>query len=533
VRPSASDGSNPVVKRNRGTFDQSSRGAVALRLALAVVSGVLFALAFPDAAIGWLAFVALAPLILAAVRSRSRWEAFTLGWVSQTTAWLIMVPWVVRVMSHYGGLPYMVGVLLFVAMAAILGLYGALFAVAVKSLRLDLRFAPWLLIPLTWAGIEFIRTYLLTGFPWNLIATAIVDYPSLLAINRFGGPYFVGALIVLPSTVAAWWITQRPPGITRVLIGGGLGILMLVWWGTGLVASKLIARQTGGAVETAAMLQPNISQEMRWDDANLMAIYTRMMDMTVAAARNGAKIVIWPESTVPLSYTETAYFRESIEELSRTWDIDILLGSVATDPERPRSIWNSAFLVSGGTTIGHYDKIRLVPFGEYVPLRRVLFFAEKLVREVGEFEFGTNDTPLEGRMQYGPAICYEIVYPQITRTQIRNGADVLVTITNDGWYDGTSAPKQHLWQARLRAVEGNRYLLRAGTTGISAFIDPAGQVVESIPMGRDGIIYAKFQPRTDTTPYVRFGDWFAWGALSVVLIVILLRIGSRKVDSTQ
>jgi apolipoprotein N-acyltransferase len=223
---------------------------------------------------------------------------------------------------------------------------------------------------------------------------------------------------------------------------------------------------------------------------------------------------------VPLSYTETAFFRESIEELSRDRNIDIILGSVATDPSKPQRLWNSAFLVSGGVTIGHYDKIRLVPFGEYVPLRRVLFFAEKLVHAVGEFEFGTNDTPLVGKRKYGPAICYEIVYPQITRTQIRNGADVLVTITNDAWYDGTSAPAQHLWQARLRAVEGDRYLLRAGTTGISAYIDPTGQILESIPMGRDGIIYAKFQPRTAMTPYVRFGDWFAWTAFVVVLIAL-------------
>ncbi len=131
--------------------------------------------------------------------------------------------------------------------------------------------------------------------------------------------------------------------------------------------------------------------------------------------------------------------------------------------------------------------------------------------------------PLVGKLSYGPAICYEVVFPQITRTQIRNGADVLVTITNDAWYDGTSAPKQHLWQARLRAIEGDRYLLRAGTTGISAFIDPTGRVLESLPMGREGIIYAKFQARMSFTPYVRFGDWFAWAAVVVVLIAAVRR----------
>ena len=494
-----------------------------LRFLLATLSGILFALAFPGAAIGWLAFIALAPLLVAVVRARSAREAFFLGWVGQTTAWLIMVPWVVRVMSHYGGLPVFAGMLLFVAMALILGLYGGLFAFIVRRLRLGVAFLPWLMVPLAWAAIEYARTYLLSGFPWNLIATAIVDYTALIQIDRFGGPYFVGALIVFPSAILAWWITQRPAQIALVLVVGSLGILALVWWGTGLVASKLIARPNATAPITAALLQPNISQEMRWDDANVLAIYQKMIAMTERAADSGARVVVWPESTVPLSYTQTAFYRESIEELSRARKIDIILGSVATDPAKPNRLWNSAFLVSSGITIGHYDKIRLVPFGEYVPLRRVLFFAEKMVRAVGEFEFGSNEIPLGGLITYGPAICYEIVYPQITRTQIRNGADVLVTITNDAWFEGSSAPEQHLAQARLRAVEGDRYLLRSATTGISAYIDPTGRVLESIPMGRDGIIYAKFQRRTAVTPYVRFGDWFAWLAVVVVLIAAVRR----------
>jgi apolipoprotein N-acyltransferase len=435
-----------------------------------------------------------------------------------------MVPWVVRVMAHYGGLPYSLGVLIYVAMALYLGLFGGLFAFAVRRLRLGLAFTPWLLVPAAWAAVEFGRTYLLTGYPWNLLASAIVDYTPLIQIDRFGGPYFVGALVVFPSTVLAWWITQKPVSIARVIVGGALGILALVWWGTGLVASKLIARPNAEAPVKAALLQPNISQETRWNDQNVIAIYRQMIAMTGEAARNGAKVIVWPESTVPLSYTETHFYRDSIEQLSRDQKLDILLGSVATDPANRNRIWNSAFLASDGVTIGHYDKIRMVAFGEYVPLRRMFFFAEKLVHAVGEFEFGTDAHPLAGKLKYGLAICYEIVFPQITRSQIRNGADVLVTITNDAWFEG-SAPAQHLAQARLRAVEGDRYLLRAATTGISAFIDPTGQVLQSIPMGKEGIIYAEFQPRRRFTPYVRFGDWFAWAA---VVGVVGAMVGRRR-----
>jgi apolipoprotein N-acyltransferase len=273
----------------------------------------------------------------------------------------------------------------------------------------------------------------------------------------------------------------------------------------------------------AALLQPNISQEMRWSDSNLMEIFQRMMNMTEEAVRAGATVVVWPESTVPLSYATTDFYRQAIESASRQHAVDIILGSVAEDPADRSRIWNAAFLVSGGRTIGHYDKIRLVPFGEYVPLRKTLFFARKLVHQVGEFQFGTHDTPLVGLFRYGPAICYEIVYPQIPRTQVLHGADVLVTITNDAWYDGTSAPRQHLNQARLRAIETDRYLLRAATTGISAFVDPTGRVVEELTMNQQGIIYARFQPRHSTTLYVRFGDWVAWIACFVVAVAVVWR----------
>jgi apolipoprotein N-acyltransferase len=495
--------------------------AMMYRILAAVLSGVLFALAFPNFAIGWLIFIAPIPLFIVLARSRRAREAFFLGWLSQFTAWLLMVPWVVRVMSHYGGLPYITGVLAFIAMCAVLGIYGGLFGVIVYRIRPGNEFRRWLLIPLAWAAVEYARTYLLSGFPWNLIAAAIVDYTPLVQFDRVAGPYALGALILIPAAAVAWLIAARPRGMRLVAVLASVTILCFVWWATGIVAEKLIARPRVGPTYTAALLQPNISQEMRWNAASLSEIFQRMMTMTETAVRAGASVVIWPESTVPLSYATTDFYRQGIESISRQSAVDIILGSVAEDATNPNAVWNAAFLVSGGQTIGHYDKIRLVPFGEYVPLRKMLFFADKLVHEVGNFEFGTKDTPLVGLLQYGPAICYEIVFPQIPRTQVVHGADVLVTITNDAWYDGTSAPRQHLNQARLRAVETDRYLLRAATTGISAFVDPTGRIVEEIPMNRQGIIYARFQPRHTTTLYVRLGDWFAWVACFIVLAAVL------------
>ncbi|MGZ7040073.1 MAG: apolipoprotein N-acyltransferase, partial [Thermoanaerobaculia bacterium] len=375
---------------------------------------------------------------------------------------------------------------------------------------------------------EYARTYLITGFPWNLMAAAIAGYTPLTQIDRAAGPYMLGAMIVLISSTIAWVFSQKVTATHRGIVATAVAAFFLIWWGTGYVASKVIDRPGPEPSFVAAMLQPNISQEMRWTTENIVDIYDRMMRMTNEAIHNGAKIVIWPESTVPLSFTSTNFYRQAIESTSANSGADIILGSVAEDPAQPNKIWNAAFLVSAGRTIGHYDKIRLVPFGEYVPLRKMLFFAEKLVHAVGEFEFGTNDRPLRGLFAYGPAICYEIVYPQITRTQVRNGADILITITNDAWYDGTFAPRQHLNQARLRAIEDDRWLLRAGTTGISALIDPTGRILREIPMGQQGIIYARVQPRRSMTPYVRYGDWFAWLACLAVIIAVARQSYERR-----
>jgi apolipoprotein N-acyltransferase len=518
----------------------------AINVALAALSGILFACSFPDFAIGWLMFIALLPLFIALTRVRTARGAFFIGWLSQTIAWLMMVPWVVRVMSHYGGLPYITGVLIFVAMCAYLGVYGGAFALLFYRIAPSTRFRRWLLVPLAWAAVEYARTYLFSGFPWSLIAASIVDYAPLVQFDRVAGPYALGVLILLPSTLVAWlgvgrgvWgvgerktkasTNSHPPLPTPhspLFPIAAVVIITFVWWVTGYVAAKMLVRPTGTPMARAALLQPNISQEMRWDNDNLVLIFRRMTAMTEEATSHGVQVVIWPESTVPLSYATTDFYRQTIESISRAQNIDIILGSVAEDPAQPNKMWNAAFLVSGGRTIGHYDKIRLVPFGEYVPLREMLFFAHALVHAVGQFEFGTKDTPLAGRYLYGPAICYEVVFPQIPRTQVIHGANVLVTITNDAWYDGTSAPRQHLNQARLRAVETDRYLLRAGTTGISAVVDPAGQIVKQIPMGQQGIIYADFQPRTSTTPYVRFGDWFAW----VAAVLVVLGMVRRGID---
>lgn len=493
------------------TFRQSHQKSFSFRVLLAALSGVMLAVSFANFDVTWCVFVALAPLIVATRgASRSR-EAFLLGSISYAITWLINVPWVINVMSKYGGLPKIAGILIFVAMAIYLGTFGGLFGLLIHRLKLGSGPIPWILAAVAWTTVEYVRSYIFfSGFPWNLSATTLIDVPPLVQIARIAGPYFIGTLIAVPSALLAWLVAASATWRERVIATVFVATVFGLWFVTG---SWLLSRQRatfeGQPQATAALLQPNISQEMRWTASNLPELFLKMEDMTSTAINEGADVVVWPESSIPLTYATTRYFRETIESLSRRRNVDIILGSVAEDPNDPTRLWNAAYLASGGETRGRYDKMRLVPFGEYVPWRKALFFAKKLVKAVGEFQFGTNDHPLAGKFNYGPAICYEVVFPQVTATQVRNGADVLVTITNDDWFDRSSAPRQHLNMARMRAIEADRYLLRAATTGISALVDPSGEVLQSLDLDQEGIILGRFSARQSLTPYVRFGDWYA------------------------
>jgi len=502
----------------------------AVRLLLALLSGALLALSFPTASLSLLIFVAFVPLVLAARSARSVWEAFGLGTVSYAVTWLINVPWVIHVMSYYGGLPLATGVAIYIAMAFYLGIFGGFFAVIIFLARLDARLWRWLIVPAAWAAAEYGRTYMFSGFPWNLIAESIVSLSHLSQVGSVVGPYGVAFLLASFSGLAGWAIVSASRRATAIAALTGVTILGL-WWVSGDVLLRQTLRSmTGQPRHVAAMIQPNITQEMRWDASNVLSIFDRTSSLTNKALLENPEVILWPESTLPVVYMTTPFWRDYIERLSRAHHVDVILGSVAQDPADETKLWNSAFLVHEGTATGRYDKMRLVPFGEYVPLRDFLFFAKKLVRAVGDLQFGTREEPLVGTYRYGPAICYEITFPRIAAHQVEKGAEVLVTITNDAWFGDSSAPRQHLDAVRLRAIETGRYVLRAGTTGISAVIDPTGRIQSEVRLNQEGILVDRFSTRHSVTPYVRFGDWPAVMSIAALIPLLFTR---KRVSSHE
>jgi apolipoprotein N-acyltransferase len=281
------------------------------------------------------------------------------------------------------------------------------------------------------------------------------------------------------------------------------------------------------------LVQGNVDQGVKWDPARAGEIFARHVRLTEQVADAGAHLVLWPESSTPFYFEQDA---ESVllRDLARRRGIHLLIGSDQWEPGRPARIYNAAFLVNpDGATGGVYRKVHLVPFGEYVPAKRLLFFAAPLVEAVSDFSPGSRVNTLsvgEGRLSV--AICYEVVYPGLIREGIRNGSALLTTITNDAWFGRSSAPAQHFAMAAMRAIEQGRYLVRAANTGISGVVDPYGRVLLASDLFVEGAWTADVRLIEERTFYGRTGEWIVWISLALTVLALVTALTKvRKKDT--
>jgi apolipoprotein N-acyltransferase len=275
------------------------------------------------------------------------------------------------------------------------------------------------------------------------------------------------------------------------------------------------------------LIQGNVSLEERIDATRLGGIFSNYLNMTRQAIRDGAELVIWPESATPFRFEDDALAAEQVRALARQAGIPILLGSDQIEPGvkgLPTKYYNSAFLVrADGTTAAAYRKMHLVPFGEYVPAKRIFFFAAPLVEAVSDFSAGETATLLPvGRHKISTAICYEVVYPDLVRQFVVGGSEMLTTITNDAWFGATSAPYQHFEQASMRAIEEGRYMVRSANTGISGIVDPYGRVLEKTSIFQPAVLVGDARFLQDSTFYARHGDVLPDASLVVTLALVVI-----------
>lgn len=476
---------------------------------LAAASGLALALAMPGP--GLWPLLPLAPILLleALQRVRGRLAPWLAGWLAGTVFWAVATNWVVPVMHHYGGLPRLLALGCLLGMGAILGSLWALAAGLSAAVGPAARI--WL-FPAAWVAAGALQRFPPFGFVWTGPAAALV-----------GQPWATRTLSVWGASGLEWCVLAAGAGLWGMLHGGLRlrGALALAAAGAGAFAAATLSPATTPAGEPlmVAVIQPGTTLEQKWDPAQAQESADRVWSQTAEAAVLGADLVLWPESAVPYRIENDPAFRATLERYAAELGIEIVLNAIGATPQGGYA--NSAYLVTPqGVSPVRYDKIHLVPFGEYVPRWARLAFADSLVREVGAFSPGREPALLPAAVPLGVAICFEVVFPGHSAAQARAGAELLVTLTNDGWYGYSWAPHQHFAQVRLRAAETGRWFARAALTGISGFVGPGGEVVSRLEVGERGVLVEPVQPRTGLTPRARLGDW--WAALCAVAASVLL-----------
>jgi apolipoprotein N-acyltransferase len=473
-----------------------------LNLLLALLSAALLIFCFPRFNLVWCAPVALSPLLIALVRERRPWRRVALGWACGVVYWCGVCYWVEIVLAIHGNMGRPVAWAMFglfcVAKALHMGVFALLAGILMRRWWAIPAVAGW------WVSVE--ATHGSLGFAWLALGNAGVDMSLPMRLAPFTGVYGLSFVFATMSAALAIAVLRRRRR-------------ELLWLAPLLLLPLLPAVPTPlPGREAALLVQSDISETQEWTPEILIQSVREQAALTMRGAlQPGVRlpsIVVWPEVPAPYYYEEDAGFREYINNLARMTQAYVLLGTVAHTPKG--APLNSAQLVSPtGIPLTRYDKVNLVPFGEFVPWPFNLV-ADKVSSEVGDFEAGRHVVVSQvGKHQIGAFICYESVFPGFVRKFAAGGAEALFNLSNDGWFGQSAARLQHLNIVRMRAAENRRWIMRATNDGITAVIDPAGRIRGGLATNTRAAYYANFNYIPERTVYTRWGDWFA--ALCLVI----------------
>jgi apolipoprotein N-acyltransferase len=449
-------------------------------------------------------------------------RGFVLGLMTGGVHYAGTVYWTGATVQTFGGLPAPVAVVVALLLVFYLALYVALASgiTAVLVRRLG-----WVGVPLgaaAWVSFEYLRGVgLMGGFPWIPLGNTMVTLLPIAQLASVGGVYALSVFVALVNAGFALAIVSAHRGQRSALAATvALVAVVAVWGGMRLSANTLI---DAGTPVRVGLVQPNILQADKWNDAKAGEIVERYLQMTRQAVAEGAELVVWPESATPFVFDEEPVGEALVRGVVQSTGVPLLFGSDEIERGEKNRYFNSAFMLdSGGATAAVYRKMHLVPFGEYVPYKNLLFFVKPLVESVSDFTPGALVTmlPIKGHMM-STAICYEVTFPSLMREAVWQGSELLTTITNDAWYGESSAPFQHFEMAAMRSIEQGRYLIRAANTGITGIVDPYGRVLARTKLGEATVVVGEVRFVQARTLYATMGDRVAHAAIALTALALI------------
>lgn len=507
---------------------------IARDLGPAVLSGILLALAFPKPDLSFTAWFALTPLLLS-LHGKTLKKSFLIGFVSGLVFFFTTLYWIYHSLTYYGPIPFIVSVLLVFLLCCYLALYPAIFSLLYSYKMSNTNLPSMIVAPLIWTPLEYLRSYLLSGFPWVSVGYSQYKFLSFIQVADLIGVYGISFLILSFNGLIVDCLqikkrrSERPlmPLYPTIL---SFCLLVLVYVGSFVYGYINLNYKGAGPLVRVAIIQANIEQDKKWDlkfQKQVMEIYKAL---TIQALGQNPELVVWPETALPFYFGTDRTLTEELIAFQESTGSYLLTGSMLirnkknSDSSKKQIYTNSAVLLDRDGKVSYiYDKIQLVPFGEYVPLRNILFFIKKLTYGLEDYTAG--DSYIKALTPFGSfatVICYEIIFPGLVRKFFKNKGDFLVNITNDAWFGYTSGPYQHFSMAVFRAIENRKAVVRSANSGISGFIDSEGRIIASTPLFERAVLVADLKKDDRLSFYTKYGDIFTY-IVTVSMIVLLLK----------
>jgi apolipoprotein N-acyltransferase len=493
-------------------------------LVYSILSGIILSLPFFHGSLWIFAWFGFVPVFFA-LNNKSLKQAFFLFFITGVIFWSGVIYWLVHVT--------LAGTIVLILYLA---LYFAIFGLIIRPRTKHSTPYALIFIPSVWVLLEYARSHLLTGFPWALLGYSQYLNLPVLQIADITGVWGVSFLIMMVNVaiIEIIWsgVNKLSQRLKRVFILLALFLFLTLSYGYFSLSQRLLTNIQRPV--RISVVQGNISQELKWAIDSRDFIMDSYISLSSETLKDKPELIIWPEAALPVILEEEPLFFNQVKELAQATKTPLLLGAVTS---RNGYYYNSAVLVSGrGQPVALYDKLHLVPFGEYIPLKKFLGFMETIA-PIGDIEKGKNYTVFQvDALRFSVLICFEDLFPELSRRFINKGAQFLVNITNDAWYKKTSAPYQHLQASVFRAVENRVFLVRAANTGISGFIAPDGKIISLVqnPQGKNIFVNGYNSQQVAATGrglsfYTRHGDIFVLACLLFILYAIIVRFKKRKI----